>query len=76
MTTYRIATLNDLLALPVEKRARCLRDIKLAREVALFAGVAVPNVAYEWTDDDDASASLRDEKGDAFLTLKVEKVGA
>lgn len=74
MKTYRIEKISDLLAVPPDRRAACLKEIELVLDVcdlALGSGEAGPLGPIEWTDDGDSSVALHDQAGDEWLRLDV-----
>lgn len=76
--TYRIRSITDLLAVPVERREACMHELLLALcmidlSMGEAAQTAFPD-GIEWTDDGDASVTVQ--VGDEKLTLEVTKEGA
>lgn len=71
-TTYRIESIKDLLAVPIERREACVREILYLLALTELAGVQdVIKGGLIWTDDGDKSASIHDTTGKPFLTLQV-----
>ena len=69
--TYEIRTINDLLKVPAERLAVCLKDIKLALTTAALA-IGSENASVEcvtWTDDDDQSVTAVDHDGTELFSL-------
>mgnify|MGYP003404356549 FL=1 len=77
MNTYQLATLHDLLAVPVERREACMRDIQsglLMHELAY--GEDAKDVTFgplSWADDNDHSVQIVDADGTVALELSVAK---
>jgi hypothetical protein len=75
--TYRIETLQDLLRVPLERRAACFRDMGTSlalHELAFGEKAASIGIgAIIWTDDDNMSVALQQPDGSAILTMTVEK---
>jgi hypothetical protein len=71
---YEIATIQDLLRVPVERLGDCLRDIETGLMLHHLAfGETAAEVAINamtWIDDGDRSVKLR--AGEEEFTLKVE----
>ena len=75
MTTYRLTTIADLLAIPVDRRGDCLRELEYA---LAFYDLALgedsennPPLSIVWTDDGDKSVTLSNNGGDPVLRLEV-----
>lgn len=68
--TYRIDRIADLLQVPAERRAQCVKELLYSLALADFADAELQG-PLEWTDDGDMSFSLTDEDGKAQLTLEV-----
>lgn len=76
--TYRIERIQDLLAVPPERRETCLRELLYALSLLeLAAGEECEPVAEAivWTDDGYASAELTI-NGDVALRLEVTEGAA
>ena len=77
--TYKLHTLHDLLAVPIERRAVCLRQIEYALALhELACGEDAQNVTLhgvEWTDDGDDSVRFFSPDGELLLALEVGKEG-
>ncbi|MGB7422927.1 MAG: hypothetical protein WA917_13790 [Comamonas sp.] len=72
--TYRIERIADLLALPKERRADCLRAIEYGlalAELTLGDGAADACAALEWKDDGNMSTWLCDADGNELLELEI-----
>lgn len=70
--TYTIRSITDLLMVPSERRAECVKQLLLGMELAELAGAEMTG-EFIWTDDGDASCSLIDGEGDAYLKLEVSR---
>ena len=73
---YEIRTISDLLKVPADRRAACLRAIEYSLEVyELTFGIETIGLeVLHWTDDENMSIQIQDEHGDDIVKLKV--VGA
>lgn len=72
--TYRIDRIHDLLAVPIERREACVRELLYALALLEFAAgtEAEPEAqAMVWTDDGDQTIDLSI-NGDQSLRLQVE----
>jgi hypothetical protein len=77
MTSYRIRTVADMLAVPLERRASMLREIEYALDLYDFARGEVepdPELTLVWTDDGitDVDMSVN---GEPLLKLEVREDG-
>lgn len=75
MNTYRLTTLADLLAVPIERRAACLRELEYALDLYDFAfgdsPEPKPEFSVVWTDDGNKSVDLTTTDGEPLLRLEV-----
>ncbi len=72
--TYELRTISDLLKVPLERRADCLREIEYSlalHELALGEGAGATIEVFEWCDDGDKSVSLMQPDGEVIVTLNV-----
>jgi hypothetical protein len=75
MKIYRIERIQDLFAVPLEKRAKCLKEIEhgLALvELACGSRAAEELKAVEWKDDGDDLSELIGADGKAICTMEVK----
>lgn len=74
MTTYDIDRIADLLKVPIDRRAACLREIEYAlalHELAFGEEAASVEIwPMRWTDDGNKT-TIHDNNGKPFLTLEV-----
>lgn len=70
--TYRLHTIADLLQVPAERRAECVKDLLTGLELCEFAG-AKSLVAMTWTDDSDRSCTIDDTAGKRVVSLGAQK---
>ena len=76
MSSYRIEKIADLLRVPADRRAACVRNVLYALDLHELAFGGVPDApafgAVEWTDDDDLSVDVVSaEDGSSFLKLEI-----
>ena len=75
--TYTLTKISDLLAVPIERRPDCVRNILylLAVHELAFGDKAQEIVigSVAWTDDEDNSVSMIDPGGAVVLALKITK---
>ena len=75
--SYLIEKISDLLAVPIDRREACVRDVLygLALHELAFGEDAQKTMigGVEWTDDDDHSATLCDPERAIVLSLKITK---
>lgn len=75
MTTYDIDRIADLLKVPIDRRAACLREIEYAlalHELAFGEEAASVEIGpMRWTDDGNKTTTIHDNNGKPFLTLEV-----
>lgn len=75
MTTYEIDRIADLLKVPLERRAACLRELEYAlalHELAFGEEAASVEIGpMRWTDDGNKSVTLHDNSGNPVLALEV-----
>ena len=75
--SYQIEKIRDLLAVPIDRREACVRELLYGLELhELTYGNDAQNVLFGsmlWTDDDGHSVSLCDPGGTAILSLKITK---
>lgn len=75
-TTYKLATIADLLKVPGERREDCVREILYLLALTELAGTQeVMAEGLLWTDDGDKSVSINDTTGKPFLKLSIKKKG-
>ena len=67
---YRLHTIADLMQVPAERRAECVKDLLTGLELCEFAG-AGSLVAMTWTDDGDSSCSASDTNGSEIAKLEA-----
>lgn len=68
--TYTIERFVDLLAVPAERRALCVKELLIGLEFSELAGAELQG-ALTWTDDGDMSCTLFAADGKPQLSLKV-----
>jgi len=77
MNTYNLHTIQDLLKVPAERRADCLKEIELLLslyELAFGEHAATAKITdFAWTDDGDKSIEICNADGSPFLALEVTK---
>lgn len=77
MKTYKLHTIQDLLSVPADRRADCLREIEIVLSLHEFAfgeDAATTEIKdFHWTDDGDKSVSVMDQDSKAILSLQVVK---
>ena len=66
---YRLHTIADLLQVPADRRAECVKDLLTGLELCEFAGT--PITAMTWTDDGDSSCTIDDTSGKRVISLGV-----
>lgn len=74
---YRLATIADLLKVPVDRREQCFRNLEYALalhelawgERAIEAGLQ----HIEWTDDGKMDSTAAEPDGTEILTMKIVK---
>jgi hypothetical protein len=74
VTSYRIDTLSDMLAVPANRRAAMFRDLEYALSLHDFALGEYESeglVGFTWNDDGNHSVVLADETGNPVLTFAV-----
>lgn len=80
MTTYEIDRIADLLKVPLDRRAACLRELEYALALHEFAygeeAASVDLGPMQWTDDGNKTTTLQDSSGQPVLTLEVTGVSA
>jgi hypothetical protein len=70
--TYTVDRIVDLLAVPSEHRARCVKELLIGLEFSELAGAEIQG-PLTWTDDGDMSCSLYGPDGKPQLSLKVTR---
>lgn len=70
--TYVIERIVDLLSVPTERRARCVKELLIGLEFSELAGAEIQG-PLTWTDDGDMSCALYGPDGMPTLSLKVTK---
>lgn len=79
MTTYEIDRIADLLKVPIERRAACLRELEYALALHELAfGEDAANVEIgpmRWTDDGNKTVTLHDSSKNPVLTMEVTDAG-
>lgn len=75
MTTYEIDRIADLLKVPIDRRATCLREIEYLlalHELACGEGADGVEVGpILWADDGNKTCTLHDGSGEPVLTLEA-----
>jgi len=75
--TYAIDRIADLLAVPADRRADCLRQIEYALSLHELACGDQPDLirfgSIEWTDDGEGHVSIHDAANREVLALIVTK---
>lgn len=72
--SYKIATIQDMLAVPADRRSAMLTELETAFELLEFAMSdlrAGELLQFTWTDDGEHSVSLTGTDGQDFLKLEV-----
>lgn len=76
-TTYRIATVGDMLKVPAAKRTAMLQEMELAVDLYEFTfgelAAECPLQFVDWTDDGDSSVCVKTDEGETIATLEVTK---
>lgn len=70
--TYTVERIVDLLAVPAERRARCIEELLVGLDLIEFADAKVMG-PLTWTDDGDMSCALYGPDGKPQLSLKVTR---
>ena len=68
--TYKLNRIVDLLQVPSERRAQCVKELLLGLEFAEFCDGDLSG-PLEWTDDGDSSCTLFDQTGADIAKLVV-----
>lgn len=75
-SSYRIATLDDILQVPADARPRLFRDLETAllTHELVYGEFAqrTPIGELSWMDDDDRGVKITDSDGHLRFELKVE----
>lgn len=71
--TYKIDRIEDLLKVPADRRAACVRELLYALELLEFSGAESLGQPMDWTDDGDASATLYGADGEQIVKLRVTR---
>jgi len=73
--TYEINRVSDLLRVPVERRAACLRELEIAlalSDLAFDQDDAKPDsFVFRWCDDRDGHCEITDHDGAQIISLEV-----